>query len=151
MANRITVKLEGEQELIDKLKRMGAGAERVLRGAVEAGAEIVRDDSSRQAPGPHVERETRRASPGRVEVAVGPDKPHWYYKFAETGAIPHTITGSPRLAFPAGGRMIVVSAVHHPGMGARPFLRPALDKNRQEVVDTVGRLVRALVERETAG
>lgn len=144
--SRIEVTIDGGEELLGKLSRLGVGAKAALRPAVRAGATVIQDAANALAPGPHVEIEIVSASAAQVVAEIGPDAAHWHYKFFETGARPHEIAGSPVLAFEAGGNAVVVPSVHHPGMAAKPFLRPAHDGRREQATDAVGDALRQRIE-----
>lgn len=90
-----------EQKLTNMEK---AVRKKVQDTALQAGGDVLKDDANANAPGPHIISEVvsgrtlkkKRKSAGvkgnaRV-VAVGPDQEHWYYKFAEYGAIPHDVS-----------------------------------------------------------
>ena len=82
------------------------------------------------------------ASAAGVEVGIGPDKDHWFYQFSETGAAAHEINGSP-LLFQGREGMVKTARVSHPGMPAKPFLRPAHDSTQNEQQDTLGAHIKA--------
>ena len=140
MADKITAKIEGDEELLLKLRALGAGVEQILETAVLAGAEIVKDQANRLARGPHIETEITEKSRTKAIAEIGPDKEHWYYRFFETGAGPHEI--SPKsaggLAFAGREGDIVLQRVSHTGMAANPFLRPAMDEKKDSAVDATG-------------
>lgn len=70
-------------------------------------------------------------------ITVGPDTE--YAEFVEFGTRPHVIKPKNKkaLAFMAGGQMVVVKQVNHPGTKAKPFVRPAFEA----WVDSLGGLV----------
>jgi HK97 gp10 family phage protein len=146
MADTIRVELEGDKELLAKLALLGISTQMVLEAAVAAAAELVRDGARTMAPGPHVELEVTRSSAERAEALVGPDKEHWHYRFFETGAGPHAIVGRPLLWFDGENGLVRVPAVDHPGMAAKPFLRPAFDEKQEEAVGEMGQVWKAAVE-----
>lgn len=141
----ITVKLEGDRALLAKLERLGISVQDVLEAAVGAAAEIVRDDARTRAPAPHIEQETTKRTRRMVEVDVGPDDEHWYYRFIESGAAAHGISGSP-LVFMGDSGMVYTTQVSHPGLTARPFLRPAFDSQSGEATDEMGKHWKRAVE-----
>jgi len=51
------------------------------------------------------------------------------------------------LRFYEGADPIFAHAVSHPGMPAKPYLRPALDEREGEAVDAVGRVIRRVLPR----
>lgn len=141
----VSVRLEGGEELLRKLERLDVNVKGALRAAGEAAADVIQGVANSRAPGPHVETDVLRATGSFVEVAVGPDKEHWYYRFHETGAAPHEITGSP-LAFEGDVGTVITSQVAHTGMAAAPFLRPAMDEKQDDAVDAAGDRLRLAVE-----
>lgn len=150
MAGRIQIKIEGDHELHERLKKLGARARASLLTAAQAGARVIEEDADRRAPGPYVIVGNERVEGGMAEVEIGPDRDHWYYRFFEFGATEHEIKGEP-LAFQADGETVFAMGATHPGMSAQPFLRPAVDTQRNQAVSAVGRVFRAEIERLTRG
>lgn len=129
-------------ELQKQFKRMGAAVTRSqLLDALEAGGEVVRAAANAKAPGPHVVMQRdKQIVETLATVSIGPDKAHWYYRFAETGAQPHEISPRTRkrlraVKFTSGGEVEFARVVAHPGMGARPFLRPAILENERRAAE----------------
>ena len=131
---RNRVELDGADDMIAGLKRLteDVGGEH-LRDAVGAGAEIVRGVASQLAPrsqdgshgrlpgflADHIETErqwTRRQD--TAQTNVGPSKEAWYGSLQEVGTI------------------------HQP---AQPFLRPALDETKNDVVEEIADQLRARI------
>jgi len=146
MGARVVVRIEGGEELLRQLRRLGVDVGAVLEEAALAGARAIAEDANQRAPGPHVETNVEKRSKGSVTVDIGPDKEHWWYRFFESGAQPHEIKGTP-LVFEGDAGTVVTGRVSHTGMAARPFLRPALDTREKEATDQVGRVLRGAVER----
>lgn len=142
----VSVTVEGGEGLLRKLRQIGADVESELEAAALVGAAVIQNAANPLAPGPHVETEVAEKSPERVVVEIGPDEAHWYYRFFETGAGPHGITGEP-LVFEGRTGTVVVPGVSHPGMAARPFLRPAFDGSSDRAADKVGEALKRVVER----
>lgn len=150
MSDRIEVKLEGGEELIAALRELDLSVRSTLRAATLAGAEVIAAAADGLAPGPHIEAEVTSASAGKIEVAIGPDKEHWYYRFSETGTAPHEIEGSSMLAFEGDEGWVRTRQVAHKGMAARPFLRPAHDAKSLEAEAKLGTVVRERIEQVKA-
>lgn len=136
--------LEGAEELIEMIKKIGdiaAGA--AVMEAVLAGGKVLEDEITTRAPGPHIVRSPNKRSlkRGWAEVDVGPDKEHWYYRFFETGASPHEIEPVTAEALVLIGGNLREYVLHHPGMGANPFMRPAFDTSQDEVMKKVGEVL----------
>lgn len=150
MSDRIEVTLEGGEELIAALRELDLSVRSTLRSATLAGAEVIVAAADGLAPGPHIDAEVTSASASKIEVAIGPDEEHWYYRFFETGTQPHEIEGSPLLAFEGDEGWVRTRQVAHKGMAARPFLRPAHDEKSQEAQDQLGAVVRERIEQVKA-
>lgn len=146
MSDTIRIELDGDKELMAKLSAMGIGAKAILEAAVSAGAELVRDLARERAPGPEIEMEVARSSATSATAAVGPDKEHWYYRFHETGAGAHPIKGKPFMVFEGESGTVRTKAVAHPGFGASPFLRPAIDGHEDDAADAMGEVFRVVIE-----
>lgn len=147
--NAIKIELVGEQKLKERLQKMGQAVVRINRAAAEAGAKVILDAATPKAPGPHLGMEVVRSDEDQAEVAIGPDKEHWYYQFFETGAGSHEISPKNRkaLAFPGRDGDKVTGGLQHPGMPAEPFLRPAMQNNEDEARDAAGKTFRAEIEK----
>lgn len=146
MAETIRVQIEGDKVLLARLKQIGVRVDALLEMAVTAGALIVQEAARENAPGPEIKHETVRKTKRLVEVAVGPDKKHWHYRFFETGTGAHQITGNPWLVFDGDGGRVRVRSVQHPGMAARPFLRPAIDERQDAAEMAMGQVWKAAIE-----
>ena len=150
----VVVNIEGREELKAKFERLGRAARGpALERAVLAGAEPIRDEANRRAPGPHIEAEISEASEQAAEVEIGPDREHWYYRFFEFGAGSHAIGPSKGRAirFPGSEGETIRFGVVHPGMEARPFLRSALDGRKDEATREVGEELRRGIEAVCGG
>jgi HK97 gp10 family phage protein len=145
MPPNIVVKIEGGEELLKKLKQMGVDVQGVLKAAALAGAEEIRKPANQDAPGPHVIAEVMDSDKNSATVGIGPDKDHWYYQFMEIGAQAHEITGAP-LVFVGEEGLVVTGRLGHPGMAARPFLRPAFDRRKGDAEASVGEKLRRVIE-----
>jgi HK97 gp10 family phage protein len=138
---RVSVKVEGGPELIAKLRKMGVDVDQVLEAAATAGAQMIAETANGKAPRRLIRTETAERRAGRVTVDVGMPDEVWYWRYLETGAGPHGITGSP-LMFEGDQGTIVTGAVSHPGMAARPFLRPAFDAEKDNAADETGKVIK---------
>jgi HK97 gp10 family phage protein len=143
---RDAVTVEGGEELLRRLHRMGIDVGQVLEAAALAGAEPIRQDAGRLAPEPRIRAEVVESSSRQAEVAIGPEESKWYWRYLETGVQSHEITGQP-LIFEGDEGPVLTGRVSHPGMAARPFLRPAFDAQRESAVDEAGARLRRAVER----
>lgn len=146
MARRMKVKLEGDEELKRKLNVLGERANASLLSAVRAGAEDLREEANRLAPSPDVVAGNEKVESGVAEISVGPREEKWYLRFFEFGAMTHEIKGTP-LAFEGENGLVITRGVRHPGMPARPFLRPAIMQNKERIVQIIGSVFRREVDR----
>lgn len=137
---KITVKIQGDRELLRKLEAANMKVSSVLEAAAQAGAAIIRAKAAQAAPGPEVVAETTSKTKTRATVSVGPDSQHWYYAFFETGTPPHKISARKKslLVFDGERGTVRTMSVMHPGMGAKPFLRPAFDTSQDNAPAEVG-------------
>jgi HK97 gp10 family phage protein len=140
MGEDIQFILVNEAEVLRQITAAGESVKEVLLEAVLAGAEIVQDGAEDRAPGPHIEMDVSEKKKLKVSVDVGPDDDHWYYRFFEFGAQPHEISPKNQEALLLVGETFAARAAH-PGMPAKPFLRPAADKSKDEVVEAIGEVI----------
>lgn len=148
MAESFEVK--GLKELEAALDALPANVERnVARGALRAGANVLRDEARRLAPvksgllQKFIRVVQRRGAPGRLMVNVvaggsGAGKP-WYARFLEYGTAPHRIEAKKGGALFIGGHF--VKGLDHPGAAPHPFMRPALDTKAKDAVEAFRKYV----------
>ena len=147
MSSEIKVKLEGEKELLAALAALQMDVQDVLEAAVQAGAEVVKRAANQDAPGPNIEAETVERKSSHVTVAVGPDKEHWYYRFAESGTEAHEVTGKPLAFIGDDGNWVFPTRIDHPGTEAEEFLESALERNSGAAEEAMGDEFRKAVEK----
>lgn len=145
---KVRVELQNDKELMAKLRRLSDHTKEVLEAAVTAGAEVMRDDARPKAPGPEIEMETVQRRKTRVVKDIGPIREKWYYRFFEygTAAGVRTTKKKPFTFRTPDGRLIRTRSINHPGMAAKPFLRPAFDQNSGENGEAVQRVRRKFKE-----
>jgi hypothetical protein len=133
-----------DRDLLAALQRLSDGLQQeALRMAALVGADLVASEANANAPGPYIVMTVLNESAERVDVGIGPDEEHWYYRFFETGAEAHEIAGNPLLAFiGSGGQDVVTGRSVHPGLPATAFLRNALDTRQDDAVRAVGEQLR---------
>lgn len=176
---KMKIVMEGGEELKAKLRALGQAVVGINREAALAGAEVIEDAAEMRAPGPYISKEVVREDENQVEVAIGPDKKHWYYQFIETGATSHEIKAgrsarrearqrdffgvianydadkasisAARLAFVGSNGLVITEKVNHPGMAARPFMRPAVNEKRDVAKDKAGEVFREEIEKASRG
>ena len=146
MARRISIQIEGGEELLKALRKLGPDVERVLEdAALEAAQEIV-DAANPRAPEPMIRAEVTDSTKGKVTADVGMPDEKWYWRYLETGATSHEIAGQP-LVFEGELGLVTTGGVRHPAMAARPFLRPAFDSRHEAAKDRAGQVLRKAVEK----
>lgn len=148
---RLTGSIEGTKEMGAAFQRLGTAVRGVLVEAVEAGGEVIRGDAEARA-GDTIGMRVSRRTEALTEVEIGPPKEKWYMRFWETGAQSHEITGAP-LAFGPGlpEPGVVTGRVDHPGMPARPFMRPAVDNQAEAARLVLGETLLRVIEAVTGG
>jgi len=139
------VQVEGLANLLQRLARLGADVQKELEAAASCGAEVIKDRANELAPGPHIDTEVEESSRDSVTVAIGPIEEKWHYRFFELGAAAHEVKGGP-LAFEGREGTVVTGRVRHPGMAARPFLRPALDTREDQAIEAVEETLKARID-----
>ena len=132
------------------MARRGELVEVVLDAAAQAGAQMIQAAANQDAPTPAIETEAnlKLSKTAYKVVDIGPKKQKWYYRFFETGVQPFEINmltkrstrsgggGRPihssasGLAFDVDGKRIITPIVHRGSIPARPFLRPAMDSQK---------------------
>lgn len=152
MNNQVVI--EGGDEIVRKLQKLGDEMERaqeiILRAAGDvigrAAADNVRDASATVADNIDVQR----IPASGVVVAVGPTKKAWFAHLIEGGARPHEImAGGKRLRFQWGTATIYRRRVMHPGIGDRPFLKPAAEQKGDDAARAAADKAEDVIRRAT--
>lgn len=148
MAKRLVAGIEGGEELKRKLKELGKAARGVRVEAVEAGADVLCGEMRRLAGSDEIETRVSKRSVGLTEVEIGPTKDAYYLQFLETGAQPHREKAriAPAMRFWGDEGLVIVGGVAHPGMRARPFMRPAVDTQAESAKDALGETLSNAIE-----
>lgn len=165
----MTLTLKGGPELLATLDLFPNNVQRnVLRGALRAGAKIIRDEVKSTIPvrKGRLRRSITYGSQVRDGGPIGYVRLRGYVAyighFIEFGVSPHLIksratkTGERSVVAPAGhtvryigkvrtnarslkiGRKFVGPVIHHPGFASKPFMRPALDHKAKEAIVAMG-------------
>lgn len=122
MSKRFRVEIEGSEEIARKLAELSdtmAGGE--LAVATRLGAEVVAEEAANRVPrksgnlARSMSTQVTKATRTRATVLAGPTKDGYYGRFLEFGTS---------------------------RQAARPFLRPAFDEKKDEVVRVVGDYLR---------
>lgn len=120
------VVLIGDKELLDKLKKIGDGLSDKLKDAVGDAAQVVVDSARGKAPvetgnlKKSIDKEVENSKDNNCFFRVGIGKEAWYGRFAEYGTM------------------------YKP---ARPFLRPAVDENKDDVVKKIREALNDAIEK----
>ena len=148
-------KIEGGEELLEEMRALGVNVRKTLIGATRAAMKVVQAEAELRAK----PLSTRRGKATRLVFSskkrdhatadVGPSKKKWMLRFFEQGVTRHEIVAgrhSPALVFEGNRGLVVLTRVNHPGMAARPWLRPAMDGKRDEATKVFGQALRAAIE-----
>jgi hypothetical protein len=74
------------------------------------------------------------ATPSEITGTIG--SPVFYLRMLERGFPAQVMTTRKKgFRFFAGGHVIRVKSIHHPGVAARPWLRTALEESQDDIVD----------------
>ena len=122
------VELDGMEEWEKKIEAIQAQVKGACKWAALAGADVLAAAMDERAPEPGgIRTKLKRVRKTKTEVWIGPSKRKWAWRFYETGAQPHEIKGAP-LVFEGDVGIVVTRLIpQHPGIAARPFMRPAVD------------------------
>lgn len=115
---KLHVAIEGADEVIKILENMGAAASDVLEQAAQAGGQIVLEDAKNRCSvntgalkaSLHIEKGKSKKPDVKQEVKISPGKQEYYGTFVELGTT---------------------------RQAARPYLRPAVDKNKEKIAEAV--------------
>ncbi|MEO8501890.1 MAG: HK97-gp10 family putative phage morphogenesis protein [Vicinamibacteria bacterium] len=145
--NLLTVRLVGTEQLLRDLKEADGNVKKVLRAASKAAGDVIKADAISRAPKIRYKKTlvSKASFPKRevCEVTIRPAKKAFYIKFFETGVTAHEIKASGgSLAFEGRTGLVIARGVHHPGMVARPFMRPAFDSKKDEAEQKMGEVFR---------
>lgn len=132
---RIEAIVTGERELMSRLNALSTDLRRgISEEALIQGAKIIQRSAISKAPGSIAQSIKIEIDTGaQIPMAkIGPDSDHWYAAFTEFGAKRHTIKVKNKKVL-SDGTAIFGKEVDHPGVQAKPFLRPAFDENEEAV------------------
>ncbi len=123
---KLNVGIEGADEVIELLEEMGAAASQILAQAAEVAGKIVLEDAKRRCPvdtgalkaSLHIEQGKSKKPDIKQEVKILTGKKEYYGTFVELGTS---------------------------RQAAKPFLRPAVDENKDKIAAAVNQeILRAL-------
>lgn len=143
-----------EKEVMDLLSMLPVEVEtKIMRNAVTAGAREVRDEARVLAPkqsGAMAQaiKVTRSTSfkEGHVAAKVRLKGRHAFLgRFMEYGVLPHLIWTRGKGSLVING-VPIGKQVWHPGHGARPFMRPAMDNKADDVKNTINNYLKTYLK-----
>ena len=150
------VKVEGAEELLKELQALGGSVRSTARTAVRSGTKVMQIQAEMNAAnlggrrGKHSRIQMTSRVKGTIEGVLGPSKKFWYFRFFETGATRHEIPGLVAFQGREGFVVLPGGVPQHPGMAARPWLRPAFDATTSEAAAAVGVTLKEAVEKRRA-
>jgi HK97 gp10 family phage protein len=149
--------IEGMDDLLVEMGQIDISVKGTLRKAVRAGATIIKNqaEANAKAVGSGKGKHARLLISARskdILANIGPTKTKWWYRFLELGTAAGERVAGKGGAFVFEGRdgnMVVTSSIDHPGMAAKPWLRPAFDTKTTDATDAIGvELGRCIDERK---
>lgn len=156
---KMIVKLEGAKEMMAEMKLLRMNVKSGVRKAITEGGKVIQADAESR-----VHPSLRRAKKNVInDVSIPPShtgdvvearikrgkRSSPLLNIYETGASSHEIKAQSGgfLVFEGkDGRTVKVRSVQHPGVPARPWLRPAFDSKGDEAVRVVGKNLRDAIE-----
>jgi len=135
--------IKGMRELRVNVGKLTKEIQEVLPTALKAGAELIRNDAVPRAPYKTgtLRRSIHIEEVSNTEVRVGTDV--IYAAIQEYGGVINA-KNAPWLTFKTDdGEWHRVKSVTIP---AHPYLRPAMDENREKVIDKVKAVIQALIK-----
>lgn len=144
--------IKGGKELQDLLSTLPASLEKnILRGALRSGAKEILAEAKLNVPVKSGDlrdslRISTKSKNGIVYANVkAGNKKAFYSRFVEFGTAAHNISASKGfLSF--GG--IFAKSVNHPGITAKPFMRPAVDSKSGQAIEAVKEYIRKRLTKE---
>ena len=142
MSDKLTIRIDDEA-VLRAFRDLAEHARAALEDTARDCAQVVVDEANSRAIKPVVEALVDKSSATRVDVKIGVPKEQFYVAIFETGAQPHEITPHKKfnLFFEGAQGEIFTRSVKHPGVPARPFLRPALEEKTEAVKDLAAKRI----------
>ena len=159
----VEVKINGLKELSKALNELpGRVARNIIGTALRAGGNVIKNQAKANLPENYTTLRKslvvvvgKQRDPYTRSAIIGPTVGKrakydgWYAHIVEGGALPHEIPARFKKVEARDGQ-IFGSLVHHPGVHAKPFMRPAFESTKQKVVDAMAEKIRARIEIEAA-
>lgn len=154
MATEQFKNITGGAELQAFLDQLPAKVEaNIMRSAMRQGVNVLRDEIKANVPVLHGDLRdsikvgtSSRKGVVKATVRIG-NRKAWYARLIEfTGAAAHSISAKGKGMLSFGG--FFSKSAQHPGMKAKPFVRPALDSRANAAIQAVGDQVRKRLTKE---
>ena len=135
---KVKIDLSISKELSANIKRIGGNMPEAVEAATVAGADVIFDQASSDAPGDGlgVVQELTDKTDDSATVGVGADKRHFYYNIIESGRVSYQIQPSAADALLIDDEFAANADI--PARAADPWLRPALDENVDAIIEEMG-------------
>jgi HK97 gp10 family phage protein len=142
----MTIKITGDKAMIRRLDSLGKVARgKALENALVAGALLVQNDAKQRAP--YITGNLRRSIHIGGHEDLNPDGLGDIVDRAGT-RVPHPEVGQNKVSVFVGTDVNYAAAVEYGGKGrrAKPYLRPAMDENKDAVRKEVSEALRDLID-----
>lgn len=149
--NDLQIRVVGDKEILDALKRAGEDARESLRPAIEGAAKILADAVRNRARNAWIKGhvttkvafDDKRGVTAIVGVERDDDHPANVAMWMEYGTKAHKIPKqySKNVILNIMGRLIR-GQVKHPGQAAQPFMRPAFDEASDAAQEAVTKVLK---------
>ena len=143
-----SVKIEGLSEMNKALKKLDAKvATKISRAGLAEAAKVMRKEMRARAPRDsgnlrkNIKYKLKRFQRRGYKGSVGVMSKAFYASFIEYGSSPHKIKGVAIEGKP-------FASVDHPGIEAKPFLRPAFEAKKEAAIKAIGPKVWAMIKKE---
>lgn len=152
-----TIELLGDEELARALVQMGEEVIAEIEGIAMEAAEPLLQEIKANAPRDSGDMANsidlfKLKPKGNLTavVAVGPKKDFYYWLFNEMGAQSHEIPRPKAKGLVKRIKNAVKGKLKHPGVTAKPFIRPAYDKLEEQILDDITAGINEILERHGA-
>lgn len=149
MADDMTIKLLGGEELLANLHEFSKKTGHELPDPLHAGAKIILDEIKRRVSDLSgnlkdvIIQVTLKEAAREVSVGIGPKKGKgWYWNWLEYGVDPHTVKRKKgHQAMEVVYQQEFRASMEHPGSTPKPFVRPAFDATYERALAKIGQVL----------
>lgn len=158
--------VSGSQQLEKALAALAEAARgEMAKAMLKSGAKVVQKYANKSAPRPEIEVDDVDDAGGmNKSIGIGLPGKKWRWRFAEYGVQPFEVdlakgrttrtSGSGRkvksskkaMRFVDGGAVVFTKRIKRGGIPAKPFLRPAIDENEDEILDEMAKVAQARID-----